>query len=130
MPNDHRGNPIAPNHRPTPRLNSVLNKMWGVSGSAMVDAHRAGSATIFDPESTREAYNTAGQAHAFHDVKSGFDSPRGEYHAGQAEHYENVADMYRDRMDVNDAAAAAGGTAPLIAVAIKNRKRLKKDIEL
>lgn len=125
MTTDHRGRPTGTNHRPTPRLNQVLNAMWGGNGQALVNAHRAGSSKVYDMTSAHEGLSEAERKAAYHQTKAGFNSANGPYHDGLLDHNEAVADMYRDQIEVQSAVDAAGGTAPVIGVAIRSRKSLK-----
>lgn len=130
MTTDHRGNPVGANHKPTPRLEQLLNRYAGGAGQSIIDAHRAGSSSVVDVPTAQATVWNAERKAAYHQTKSGFNTKNGEYHEGEMEHHESVADSARGALGAQSAVTAAGGTGALIGKAVKDRKNYRGEIEI
>ena len=130
MNTDHRGRPTGTNHRPTPRLEQILNKYAGGMGQSIINAHRSGTSSFVDVPSTQATMDDAERKAGYHQTKSGFNTQNGPYHEGEMEMYEGIADSARDALGAQSAVDAAGGTGALIGKAVKDRKNYRGEIEI
>jgi hypothetical protein len=135
MPDNHRGTPIAGNHRPTPRLQQAiarqLQKDVGGFGSDnartagyVIQAHRAGEPIkSLGSIPTGPVFTDALPYVGWKEFSEVMDRVGpGAYDHGRDDAWSDEADMRNRVHETNRAVRNEGGTSGYIGKAVKNRK--------